>query len=399
MRIGIILDSEIKNDIRVLNEAKYLSEIGHEVFVLCINFGKQESYENYKDLQIFRFKLKKTLKNKLYGLINILPLYEWIWSRKINWFIEQNDIEVLHVHDLYMSKSASVASKNRQLPIILDLHENYPDAVMSYNWATHPLMKYLARPWLWKKKEKEYLSYASRIIVLSDNFKRSLLTQYSFLHFDNIVIYPNVPDIEDLLKLPVDTKIFTKKDDEFILFYFGGISERRGIFTCFIALKMLLSENFNIRLLLIGPVDKADANEFYHFLNNPCIKDHVTYFPWKDISLLPSYINISNLCLSPIFKNRQHESGVANKIFQYMLFAKPLLVSDCEPQQKIVEEGKCGLVFESDNPNDLAEKIKELYGNQELCRQFGENGKKIVIEIYNLQNFGQNLKNLYNSIG
>ena len=34
-------------------------------------------------------------------------------------------------------------------------------------------------------------------------------------------------------------------------------------------------------------------------------------------------------------KNEQHESGVANKIFQYMWAGKPLIVSNCLPQQRM----------------------------------------------------------------
>ena len=38
----------------------------------------------------------------------------------------KNSIDVLHVHDLYMSKSAAEAIKSSKIkiPLILDLHEN-----------------------------------------------------------------------------------------------------------------------------------------------------------------------------------------------------------------------------------------------------------------------------------
>ena len=163
-------------------------------------------------------------------------------------------------------------------------------------------------------------------------------------------------------------------------------------------MKILIKNKYSVRLLLIGPVDKADLPVFSSYMDDPAIKNAITYFPWKDISLLPSYITCSNLCLSPIFKNPQHESGVANKIFQYMLFARPILVSNCLPQQKIVEEGNCGFVFESDNPVDLADRVNLLLKSPELCQKFGENGRKLVLKEYNLQNFGKNLVKLYDSV-
>jgi glycosyltransferase involved in cell wall biosynthesis len=78
-----------------------------------------------------------------------------------------------------------------------------------------------------------------------------------------------------------------------------------------------------------------------------------------------------------------------------MLFERPLIVSDCKPQAKIVAEAQCGLVFKSEDAEDLAQKINMLYQNQELSIEMGENGKKAVEMKYNTQNYGKNLVNLY----
>ena len=43
------------------------------------------------------------------------------------------------------------------------------------------------------------------------------------------------------------------------------------------------------------------------------------------MSELLTYLNISEICLSLISKNKQHESGVANKIFQYIYGAKTII--------------------------------------------------------------------------
>ena len=97
-------------------------------------------------------------------------------------------------------------------------------------------------------------------------------------------------------------------------------------------------------------------------------------------------------------KNEQHESGIANKVFQYMLFERPAVVSNCIPQQKIIEEENCGLVYESNNEKDLAKKIIQLYENPNLCKQMGKNGKKAVLEKYNWENTSKNLIELYKTI-
>ncbi|HCT29440.1 MAG TPA: hypothetical protein DIW31_01605 [Bacteroidales bacterium] len=396
MRIGVILDNEFTIDIRVTNEVNYLKSIGHEVHVLCPSYSKQKDFEVVDGVSIYRFSLSKSIKNKLFGVMNIIPLYELFWIKKVQRFVNRVNPHCLHAHDLYMAKIAYMGGSKR-LPVILDLHENFPAAVLSYRWSSKFPYRQLSRPAAWKRKECKYLGYVSKIVVLSKSFKDTLVKRYSHLNSENIYVYPNVPDVKGMLSFAINPNIF-QKQDRFVLFYFGGISERRGIFTCFEAIKILYEEIPSIHLLLIGPIDGHEQATFNKFLEDPILSERVTHFRWKDIGEFPSYTLASDLCLSPIFKNEQHESGVANKVFQYMLFAKPLVVSNCEPQIEIVEGNACGVAFKSNDANDLAAKIRYLHENPQICEEMGKRGKQAVMEKYNLEVCGEQLDLLYKSL-
>ncbi|MEE4196527.1 MAG: glycosyltransferase family 4 protein [Bacteroidales bacterium] len=394
MTIGVVVDNEFNHDARVRNECKILARAGHEVNVLCFNFGKHEPYEEIDKIKVYRISIKQKFRNILFAFNNSIELYNLFWSANIKKFIQKYNIQALHVHDLYMAKAAHYATKNTTIPFTLDLHENYPAAVKGYQWMYQFPFTYLIRPKKWERLEKKYLEYPQNIVVLSESFRDDLLFKYPFLKEKAFVVYPNVPDLDEFKNYPIDQTIYPKNDD-FLLFYFGVISQRRGIFTVIEALKKIIKEIPSVKLLLIGPADKAEKEKFLKTITNPKLKKHITWYPWKDIRLLPSYIHSSDVCLSPIVKNDQHESGVANKVFQYMLFERPLIVSDCKPQAKIVAEAQCGLVFKSEDAEDLAQKINMLYQNQELSIEMGENGKKAVEMKYNTQNYGKNLVNLY----
>jgi len=395
MKIGIILDNEFTIDIRVTNEVNYLKSIGHDVHVLCPSYSKQKRFEVIDGVTIHRFYLSKSIKNKLFGLMNILPLYEFFWITKVRIFVNEFNPQCLHAHDLYMAKIAYVGG-NKRLPIVLDLHENFPAAILSYRWSSKFPHRLLSRPTAWKRKEAKYLGYASKIVVLSKSFKDTLANRYPNINPESIFVYPNVPDVKQMSSFPIDVEIFQKLD-RFVLFYFGGISERRGIFTCFEAIKTLHKEIPSIHLLLIGPVDGHEQSTFNQYMNDPILTERVTHYKWRDIREFPSYTMASDICLSPIFRNEQHESGVANKVFQYMLFEKPLIVSDCAPQIEIVEESSCGVVFRSNDAYDLSEKIKLLYNNPTMCAEMGERGKLAVLDKYNLEVCGKQLEALYKS--
>lgn len=396
MKVAVILDIEFTIDIRVSNEVRYLTSIGHEVHLICPSHNNQKEFEVINAVSVYRFKFNKSLKNLLFGIMNTLPFYELFWIKKVKEFVKRINPDVLHTHDLYMAKIARKGGSGK-LPVVLDLHENYPAAIQSYRWASRFPHRLLTRPNAWRRKEGEYLNYADRIVVLSNSFKESLTHRYPRLIPENIFVYPNVPDITQMLSFQINTNIFPK-NNRFILFYFGGISQRRGIFTCFEALLKLAPQIPSVHLLLIGPVDGHEQVSFDKYLNHPLLIDKVTHYPWKNISEFPSYALASDVCLSPIFKNEQHESGVANKVFQYMLLGKPLIVSNCAPQIEIVEGNSCGVVFKSDDSADLAEKIKFLYSNPTLCDEMGEHGKAAALEKYNIEECGKQLAQLYQSI-
>lgn len=395
MKIGVILDNEFTIDIRVSNEVHFLKSIGYEIHILCPNYSTYKEFEIINGVTIHRFKLSKSAKNKLFGLMNILPFYEMLWIKRVRKFVRGVNPQYLHAHDLYMSKIAYKGG-NGQLPVILDLHENFPAAILSYKWSSKFPYNLLSRPKAWQRKEQKYLTFASKVIALSNSFKTTLTNRYPTLNPDNLFVYPNVPDVKQMLSFQINPDVFPKKN-RFVLFYFGGISERRGIFTCFEAIKILANEIPSIHLLLIGPIDGHEQTTFNLYMNNPIINERVTHYKWKDISEFSSYTVASDICLSPIFKNEQHESGVANKVFQYMLFGRPLIVSDCAPQIEIVEESSCGEVFRSNDANDLADKITFLYKNPKICAEMSERGKLAVIEKYNLEVCGKQLEALYKS--
>ena len=152
--VGIVLDKEFYSDIRVRKEADILVKNGFNVFVLCYRF-KNYNYSKVQPIEVTSIKLSKKVKNILFFLFQRLPIYEYLWSKKIRQFILENSIDTIHAHDLYMSKCAhkAIKSSKKEVELILDLHENYPFAVNSYNWTKGSLRGLIANTTIWFKKE------------------------------------------------------------------------------------------------------------------------------------------------------------------------------------------------------------------------------------------------------
>jgi glycosyltransferase involved in cell wall biosynthesis len=397
MKIGVVVDNELNNDIRVLREIRILKEQGFEIFVLCFGFGRS-CKDPLEEIHITRIYLPKKIKNILFFMINSIPLYEWMWESRIKRFIFHNKIDYLHVHDLYMSRAAHMGIKKTafKIPMILDLHENYPFTVRTYNWTKGFFRSMISRPDAWQKKEQEYLSYADRIIVLSKDFSDALTLKYPGLPVSHFVVLPNVPD----LSLP-DYKSKKSAKNPFrqefpVIFYYGVIAERRGIFDSLNVFINLVKEGHRVNFLLIGPVDKKDSPLFSKLTGSDVLTDRIHHIPWIESKEFPAYLEISDICLAPFHKNPQHESGVANKIYDYMLGGKPIIASNCRPQQDLIEKHKCGMIFK--NNAEFHDAIVKLLNDKALRNEMGENGREAVLREYNTEIVKDNLIMMYEKL-
>ena len=397
MKIGIVVDNELNNDIRVLREIEILRESGNEIFVLCFGFDKND-YKLIDSIHITRINIRKKVKDILFFLLNLIPAYEWLWSSRIRKFIIDNGIEAIHVHDLYMAKNAhnGIMACRMRIPLVLDLHENYPYSVTTYNWTKGLLRSIISRPEAWRQKEHEYLGYADRIIVLSENFRDLLIDRYNDLSIAIFTVLPNVPDIS-LLKKEKSSPIKSPFSNDFpIILYYGVIAERRGVFDAIDMFTGLIKDNYRANLLFIGPVDKKDIVRFQKEISADLFKDRIMYIPWIDSKDLPAYLEIIDICIAPFHKNPQHESGVANKIYEYMLGGKPIVASNCKPQQEIIEKHNCGLIF--DNMTEFKGSIIILLKDIDLRALLGRNGNEAIIKEYNTGVVKGNLIKMYQTI-
>jgi glycosyltransferase involved in cell wall biosynthesis len=396
MKIGIVVDNEFNNDIRVNKEVKVLKSEGYNISVLCFGYTGIK-YPERSDIAIERIHINRFIKNFLFVINNTIPIYNFLWSKRISKFIKKNKIDVLHAHDLYMSKASKdgIIKAKKNCALILDLHENYPAAVLTYNWAKGWFRNILAQPKLWEKKEEKYLNYADIIIVLSEDFQDLLSKKHKSLGSKKIIVYPNIIDLVEFNEFGID-KDLQRISIDTTLFYFGAIAERRGIFDALKAYKELVNNGLKLAFLIIGPIDKADNQKFYDMIFDDQIKDSIKYIPWISLSSLPSYLNIIDICLAPFHVNPQHESGVANKIFQYMSGGKPIIGSNCKPQRELIESSDCGFIYNSHF--EFISHITKLSTHPEIREEQGKNGRRAIVELINKMNSDDALKSIYRDL-
>jgi glycosyltransferase involved in cell wall biosynthesis len=395
MRIGMILDKTFPPDPRVENEALTLIEAGHEVFLWVLTYDKNESQDDdYKGIKVRRY-LSNTLTYKLSALAYTLPFYRMILSPKIKDFILSNKIDVLHIHDMRIAGTVFEVNKKLNLPVVLDLHDNYPEVMKEYPHLKKFPGKYLISPQKWLRKEAFFIQKADRIISVSQEFVDSIKGRL-ISKKEKVVLVPNTVRQSFYTKFQLDEAVLDRFKDSFVLLYIGDTGLRRGLQIAIAALPEIQKEIKNIKLVVVGK-SSADAI-LQKQVADLQVEKLVSFEGWKNPEIFPSYIKAAGIGISPLIRSKQHDMAYANKLFQYMSLGLPVLVSDAIAQKRIVETNKTGLVHRDKDSIDFSKKVIELYRNKVLYREYAQNAENFIKDRFNWEITSKNLVKLYNDL-
>lgn len=391
----MILDKEFTGDLRVEKEVVALRNAGFDVFVLCLNYGSKPECEDFHGAKIIRISKSKSIIKKLRALTNtIFNFYPHWWAKHIVEFVKKYQIDVLHIHDLYMLGAGFIAKKNlhSNIKIIGDLHENYADAIKYYKFSTTFPGNILISKKKWAKIEEKWIGELYYAIAVAEEMKNRICP---YINKEKIIVIGNYPDLYESLSYGKDESLIEKYRGHFVISYIGGFDYHRGIGTL-IEATQYLSEISDLKICIVG--HGSNINELKRKANELKVNSKIIFEGWQTPKKLLNYFKISDVGIIPHLKSIQTDNSSPNKLFHYMLMERPIVATNCNSIQRIIEETKCGLIYENKNSHQLAEAVIKLYKSESLRQQMGANGKKAVMEKYNWEKTSRNLIKLYEKI-
>ena len=390
----MILDKTFPPDPRVENEALALIESGHKVFLFCLGYKPTFEEEIISEIEVKRYPSNQ-FEYKVSALAYTLPLYKFLMSKKITHFLNQNSIQVIHVHDMVVADAVFKANKKLKLPVVLDLHENRPEIMKSYPHLDKFPGNILISPEAWKKKETEFVKKANKIIVVTKESKEELVDRTG-VSKDKFAVVPNTVKRSFYEDYRTEVSILEKYKNKFVLLYLGDTGLRRGLLSAIEAMGILCEDEEMkalVKLVIVGKNSSDDTLK--KKVAELDLNDVVDFEGWQDVELFPSYLMAADIGISPLHRNLHHDTTYANKLFQYMSFALPLLVSDVTAQKNLINEVKSGLVHKEKDANEIAEKVMLLYNDPALSHELGQNGKHFIEQKFSWEKVSRNLKDLY----
>jgi len=395
MRIGMILKGNIPPpDIRIEKEASTLIREGHEVNLLLERRKGEAREMETAGIRCVRGVHMGRLREILHRYTFSFTFRDPAWRRAIREFAVSRSVEVLHVHDLPLVREAISVGRELGIPVVADMHENYPGGLQV--WYTSRLKKKTIYNFnRWARYEREILLEADAVIAVIEESKERL--KALGIPEEKIFVVPNTSPVESI-DIPLDQAIIGKYRDLFMVSYIGGFAPHRGLDTSIRALPHLRGRIPDMKLVLVGDRNKPYMEYLVALAEKLGVSDMVEMTGWQPFEKIWSYIAASRVCLVPHARNPHTDTTIPHKIFQYMMIRKPVVVSDCPPLKRIIEDSGGGLVFRHDSPEELAECIARFREDGEFSRQAGERGRAAFLDRYNWDSTSGDLKKLYGAL-
>lgn len=379
----MILNAHYPHDIRVDKEAKALIDAGFKVHLLCSKRDSEPPYENLNGLHVHRIKVGTT--NVVIGIWDVISSFNFVhplFNNALPRFIRENNINILHVHDLPLVKTALVQKKKFKIKVIADFHENYPEAMkVWFSWKKNVIIRLKNRIFFNYKRWLKYENFAAKnsdkVIAVVEEMKERLIEDHN-IEESKISVITNSESLSFLNQKVVPDIYGEDFKENYKILYAGGIGPHRGVDTAIEGMKYL-KDNRNIVLVIVGSGSGAVMNTLYELAKENNVLEQVKFLGYKPFSTFYSYMSLADVNIIPHLKNGHTDHTIPHKLFQGMMCEKPVLVSSSTPLKRTVESLKSGLTFEAGNPKNFAAQILNLYNNRDLSKKLAKNGFQATV--------------------
>ena len=369
------------------------------ILSLCVDIARESSNSGH-DTTIFTTDLD--FANNLKTFNKNLPRIETIENFKIKrssvWFsiglfyvnpgiyfdMLKEKCDVIHTIGVrsFQSYAAALVSKKRNIPLIISDQGGL---------TTHPDLKNggLIKRVFYKLQSPmiRFVIGQSDKIIVANEYEKKI---FSELGGENkIEIIENGINLEKM-KSDVDFKKKYAINHDYFLFL-GRFHKVKGIDTLLKAMQLIKNHSLmsSVKLVIMGVnfgfeeemlkmIKEMNLNDVVKVIKNPPRKDVIAAYKESEFLVLPSRWELSPL--TPL-------EGFA--------FKKPTISTKVHGIPYTLDDGKNSILVESENFNELSDKIIELLNDKTKCRELGINGYEHIRKKCNSQEMVKRILRVY----
>jgi len=290
-----------------------------------------------------------------------------------------------------------------------------PDVVIA---SSPQLLVGLSGWWLARSKQAQFIfevrdlwpeSLAAVGVGTEDSLlHRSLgeLAGFLYRHSDHVVVvspafvehlvhYWRVPQEKiSVIENGVETEAFSPRgasaelrrnlgaEDKFVVCYVGTMGMAHGLEVLVDAASELKTSAPHVLFLLIG--EGAEKERIITLAHSRALTN-LRFVDQQPRDQIPAYIAASDAALVVLRKSPVFRTVIPTKMLEFMACARPVILGVDGQARNIMDDARAGVFVEPENATVLANTVRTLAANAELCRQLGRNGRRYIVEHFSRQ--------------
>lgn len=377
-RVLIVWQAAYPWEVRIEKMARSFMAEGCEVALVCRRTKHSEKdHEVINGIQIHRIGSLSRI-----GRILSVPLpFNFFWISKIFKRIQSFKPDMVVARDIPVTEITlgafgKIGRGFKKPLLLLDMAEHYPAAMRG--WKKYErgfgrfFVHFLRLPDLIERRAVKRFNLIS---VVCDEQKDRLIRDYQVPQ-SKIVVLNNSPTAGSFKNARTGSSFPIRT-----IAHHGHMTPERGLILLIEAFSRVAIKYPDVNLVFAGSGEVAeDVKQLIETYGLQSRVQMTGRFQFSDLDRLYGECDAAVLPYPP---NEFINHTLSNKIFDYMLCGKPLLISGVIPMKRLIQETGGGIVFEPYDVNALEKGLNQLLSlTSDQLASMGKNAEKVVTEKY-----------------
>lgn len=347
--------------------SKELVKLGHDIKVICANEPPSKKEDNVDGINVKRLSYIAKIANT-----NITPGFPFALAR------EDYDIIHTHIPTPWSADWSLLDSVIKRKPLVVSYYNDITgDGVTGY------IAKLYNATAL-----KLLLKRADKIIIIQENYSTSSshLNRYK----DKIVVVPCGADVDKF----APSSITKDKNTIFFLSLLDEFHKYKGLEYLLKALKIVKNKIPDVKLMVGG---RGVLMEHYQEITSALgLTKNVEFHGFIDEDKITEYYSRANVFVLPSISSVQEGFGIV--ALEALACKTPVITTEIVGVSSDLKKENAGIIIPPRDPDALAAAIIKILSNNDMQREMGENGRRLVKAKYTWKSIAELMEKVYNEL-
>lgn len=352
-----------------------LVKLGNDVTAIIADSGNAESSILFIEQPFRKIKYWKTFFDFQY------------FYRTLKHF-KGNRPDILYIRQDYLLNTVMLIAQLFRVPYVCEINGDWSTEMQQHGYPINEIASI-------ERMERAVFKNASAIICVDSSLAHAMTQKYR-IEESKLVVIENGASLE--MFRHIDTQMSRDlwcgfSHEDYLLGFVGYLAPWQGLDTLIRAMRNIVDERSNVHLAIAG--EGPEGPYLKELVETLHLQEKVTFTGAIDYEKVPSFISACDLCIGPLKADRLCSPV---KIFEYMASSRPFISAPIESSLRIIDAWKCGQIIQSENIQDIADKVLCLSDNLEIGNKMGANGRRAAEAYYNWDRVATEIDNLFRSL-